>query len=83
MPAENEYQIKYEGAYKFIKGRLLVLRPKKRDYKEIHLLMGIARSMMADDLFQKLFSMEREILDSEKAKKVRAVKNMGYDVVNA
>jgi hypothetical protein len=79
MP-EIDYQTKYEGAYKFIKGRLLVLRPKRRDYKEIHSLLGVTRCMGAEDLFQKLLTMEREILDSEKAKKIRAVKNMGYEI---
>ena len=74
------YETAYEASYRFIRGRIHVLRPIKRDYKEVKILHGIARMMGAKDLEDQLNKLYNDYLENEKLKKVRSVQRLGYEV---
>jgi hypothetical protein len=65
---------------KFIAGRLRVLKPRRKDYKEVRMLRGITHALGAVELREQCDEIYNNYIEYQRQQKVRAVERLGYEV---
>jgi len=75
------YEEKYNSIHAFIKGRIRVLRPRKKDFREIKTWLALTNIAEMEDLKDKLYKMYLEYIDSDQRSNISKVQNMGFDVI--
>jgi len=77
---QSELCAKCQKIRSLLIGRLRVLRPQNKHWKEVNLLLLIADYLEDIELKDKILKLRQEILHGNRRKKIRDIENAGYKV---